>query len=104
VTVRHIATMSNLFRLPRRRHLAQTHSYGVWTSSITVIAGKAHESWEGLWQVADRDGPLRVLFKSAIPLSAAGVKIWERKNAAAARHAMRAVDNGTYSSSLRQKR
>jgi hypothetical protein len=37
---RDIATMSNLFRLPRRCHLAQTHSYGVWTSSITVITGK----------------------------------------------------------------
>ena len=37
---RDIATMSNLFQLPRRRHLAQTHSYGVWTSSITVITGK----------------------------------------------------------------
>jgi hypothetical protein len=24
---------------------------------------EAHEAWEGLWQVADRDGPLRVLFK-----------------------------------------
>ncbi len=37
---RDIATMSNLFRLPRRHHLAQTHSYGVWTSSITVITRK----------------------------------------------------------------
>ena len=37
---RDIATMLNRFRLPRRRHLAQTHSYGVWTSSITVITGK----------------------------------------------------------------
>ena len=24
---------------------------------------EAHEAWEGLWQVADRDGPLRMLFK-----------------------------------------
>ena len=52
---------------------------------------EAHEAWEGLWQVADRDGPLRVLFKGLILLSAAGVKIRERKNAAAARHAMRAA-------------
>jgi predicted metal-dependent hydrolase len=51
---------------------------------------EAHEAWEGLWQVADRDGPLRVLFKGLILLSAAGVKIRERKNAAAARHAKRA--------------
>src|SRR5271168_3713003 len=37
---RDIATMSDLFRLPRRRHSAQTHSFGVWTSSITVTTGK----------------------------------------------------------------
>ena len=52
---------------------------------------EAHEAWEGLWQVADRDGPLRMLFKGLILLSAAGVKIRERKNAAAARHAKRAA-------------
>jgi hypothetical protein len=46
---------------------------------------EAHEAWEGLWQVADRDGPLRMLFKGLILLSAAGVKIRERKNAAAQR-------------------
>ena len=52
---------------------------------------EAHEAWEGLWKVADRDGPLRMLFKGLILLSAAGVKIRERKNAAAARHAKRAA-------------
>jgi predicted metal-dependent hydrolase len=52
---------------------------------------EAHEAWEGLWQVADRDGTLRRLFKGLILLSAAGVKIRERKNAAAARHAKRAA-------------
>jgi hypothetical protein len=52
---------------------------------------EAHEAREGLWQVADRDGTLRRLFKGLILLSAAGVKIRERKNAAAARHAMRAA-------------
>ena len=52
---------------------------------------EAHEAWEGLWQVADRDGPLRMLFKGLILLSAAGVKIRERKKAAAARHAMGAA-------------
>ena len=52
---------------------------------------EAHEAWEGLWQVTDRDNPLRMLFKSLIMLSAAGVKIRERKNAAAARHAVRAA-------------
>ena len=52
---------------------------------------EAHETWESLWRVADRDGPLRMLFKGLILLSAAGVKIRERKNAAAARHAKRAA-------------
>jgi hypothetical protein len=52
---------------------------------------EAHESWEGLWQVADRGGRLSMLFKGLILLSAAGVKIRERKKAAAARHAKRAA-------------
>jgi Domain of unknown function (DUF309) len=52
---------------------------------------EAHESWESLWQVADRDGPLRMLFKGLILLSAAGVKIREGKKAAATRHAKRAA-------------
>jgi DUF309 family protein family protein len=52
---------------------------------------EAHEAWEGLWQVAGRDGPLRMLFKGLILLSAAGLKIRELKNAAARRHAMRAA-------------
>ena len=52
---------------------------------------EAHEAWGGLWQVADRDGPLRMLFKGLILLSAAGVKVRECKQAAAARHARRAA-------------
>ena len=52
---------------------------------------EAHEAWEGLWRVADRDGPLRMLFKGLIMLSAAGVKIRERKHVAAATHARRAA-------------
>ncbi|MER9674615.1 DUF309 domain-containing protein [Mesorhizobium sp. M0208] len=52
---------------------------------------EAHEAWEGLWQVADRGAPLRMLFKGLILLSAAGVKIREGKHAAAARHAGRAA-------------
>jgi hypothetical protein len=51
----------------------------------------AHESWEGLHQVADRDGSLRLRLKGLILLSAAGGKIPERKNAAAQRHAKRAA-------------
>ena len=52
---------------------------------------EAHEAWEGLWQVADREGPLRMLLKGLIMLSAAGVKIRERKHLAAATHARRAA-------------
>ena len=50
---------------------------------------EAHEAWEGLWQIADRGSPLRMLLKGLILLSAAGVKIRERKHAAAMRHAGR---------------
>ena len=52
---------------------------------------EAHEAWEGLWQVADRDGPLRMLLKGLILLSAAGIKIREGKHAAAVRHTGRAA-------------
>ncbi|MGX5832147.1 DUF309 domain-containing protein [Mesorhizobium sp. 43Arga] len=52
---------------------------------------EAHEAWEGLWQVADRGGPLRILFKGLILLSATGVKIREGKQVAAMRHAGRAA-------------
>jgi hypothetical protein len=83
--------MSNLFRLPRRCHLAQTHSCGGLDLFNHGYYWEAHEAWEGLWRVADRDGTLRMFFKGLILLSAAGVKIRERKNAAAARHAMRAA-------------
>src|ERR1700720_4709703 len=31
---------------------------------------EAHEAWEGLWQVVDRGGPSRMLFKGLILLSA----------------------------------
>ena len=52
---------------------------------------EAHEAWEGLWQGADRDGPLRMLFKGLILLSAAGIKIREGKHTAAVRHSGRAA-------------
>src|SRR6202023_3895720 len=52
---------------------------------------EAHEAWEGLWQVVDRGGPSRMLFKGLILLSATGVKIREGKHAAAVRHAGRAA-------------
>ncbi len=52
---------------------------------------EAHEAWEGLWQVAERDSSLRMLLKGLILLSAAGVKVREGKQAAAVRHAGRAA-------------
>lgn len=52
---------------------------------------EAHEAWEGLWQVADKGGSLRMFFKGLILLSAAGVKIREGKTDAAMRHAGRAA-------------
>ena len=52
---------------------------------------EAHEAWEGLWQVVDRDGPLRTLLKGLILLSASGIKIPEGKHAAAVRHTGRAA-------------
>ena len=52
---------------------------------------EAHEAWESLWQVAERGSSLRMLFKGLILLSAAGVKIRERKHVAAATHARRAA-------------
>jgi hypothetical protein len=57
------------------------HSYHVGPLPVATDA-----SW-----LADRDKPLRMLFKSLILLSAAGVKVRERKNAAAARYAVRAA-------------
>jgi uncharacterized protein len=52
---------------------------------------EAHEAWEPLWQVASPGTAQRLLFKGLILLSAAGVKIREGKQAAAARHARRAA-------------
>jgi hypothetical protein len=85
-----IATKVSLFRLPQKRRLVRTHSCGVWTSSITVITGKLTRLGKGSGR-SPIDSPLRMLFTSLILLSAAGVKIREPKNAAAARHAMRAA-------------
>ena len=66
--------MSNPFWLPQRRRLAQTYSSRGLDLFNHGYYWEAHEAWEGLWQVADRDGPLRMLFKGLIMLSAAGVK------------------------------
>lgn len=51
---------------------------------------EAHEAWEGIWQVAETNSPLRSLLKALILLAACGVKIRERKRAPAMRHAGRA--------------
>ena len=58
---------------------------------------EAHEAWEGLWQVADRDGRLRVLFKGLILLSAAGVKNprAQKCGGCASRHARRGSASST---------
>ncbi len=53
---------------------------------------EAHEAWEGLWQIAYRGDPLRILFKGLILLSAAGVKIRAGKHAAAVHHAGHAAE------------
>jgi predicted metal-dependent hydrolase len=52
---------------------------------------EAHEAWEPLWQGANQSTGHRRLFKGLILLAAAGVKIREGKQAAAARHAKRAA-------------
>lgn len=52
---------------------------------------EAHEAWEGIWQATDRGSPLRAFLKALILLSAAGVKIRERKRTPAMRHAGRAA-------------
>ncbi|MER9877382.1 DUF309 domain-containing protein [Mesorhizobium sp. M0195] len=87
-TLQDTAITGKQFRLLKRRHLTRTCSSGVSTSGYYW---EAHEAWEGLWQVADRGAPLRMLFKGLILLSAAGVKIREGKHAAAVRHAGRAA-------------
>src|SRR6201998_1574879 len=52
---------------------------------------EAHEAWEGLGQVVDRDGPSRMLFEGSIVLSAAGIRPREGKHAATVRHTGRAA-------------
>lgn len=52
---------------------------------------EAHEAWEGLWRQAEHGSALRTLLKGLVLLSAAGVKIRERKADATRRHAYRAA-------------
>ncbi len=52
---------------------------------------EAHEAWEPLWHAAKHDAQRRRFFKGLILLAAAGVKLREGKQIAAARHAARAA-------------
>src|SRR6516162_1991742 len=73
------------------------HSYGIrhdavasvdpenWSASRDYLFGidlfnhgyywEAHETWEGLWHAAGRQGPTGDLLKGLIALAAAGVKV-----------------------------
>ncbi len=53
---------------------------------------EAHESWEGLWNAAGRTGPVALLLKALIKLSAAGVKSREGNPTGVQRHALRAAE------------
>ena len=69
--------MSNRFRLLRRRHLAQTHSYGVWTSSITVITGKLMRPGKGFGRLRIKTEPVTNFGKKCFsrrPLMSAAVR------------------------------
>ena len=52
---------------------------------------EAHEAWEPLWRATKRNSTDREMLKGLILLAAAGVKLRERKNIAARRHARRAA-------------
>ena len=82
-------------RSGRRAHNQDSQTASVFLWGLDLFNHgyywEAHEAWEGLWQAADRDGPPRMLFRGLILLSAAGVKIRDRKHAATARHAKRAA-------------
>lgn len=51
---------------------------------------EAHESWEALWHVAGRHGPVADFFKALIKLAAAGFKAREGRVNGIRRHARRA--------------
>lgn len=60
---------------------------------------EAHEEWEGLWHACGRRGALADFLKALIHLAAAGVKAREGRADGVRRHAARAVELLTASSS-----
>ncbi len=52
---------------------------------------EAHETWEGLWHVHHRCGPIADLLKALIKLAAAGVKVREGQPEGVRRHSLRAA-------------
>jgi uncharacterized protein len=101
-------------RAPHPTSDERGHSYGVQESPPTPLAAanwqanetylhaidlfnrgyywEAHEAWEGLWHMAQRQGPLADFLKGLIKLAAAGVKAREGRAAGVRRHALRAAD------------
>lgn len=53
---------------------------------------EAHETWEALWQAAERQGPIAACLKGLIKLAAAGVKTREQRPIGVRRHALRAAE------------
>ncbi len=53
---------------------------------------EAHETWEQIWHVAGRRGPMADFFKGLIKLAAAGVKVREGRTAGVRSHARRAAE------------
>lgn len=60
---------------------------------------ESHEVWEGLWHAAGRHGPVADFLKGLIKLAAAGVKAREGRLAGLHRHALRARELFTVTSS-----
>jgi predicted metal-dependent hydrolase len=75
---------------------------GRWRESHDYLRGldlfnagyywEAHESWEGLWNACERDGPTARLLQGLIALAAAGVKLRQGIPVGARTHARRAKD------------
>jgi hypothetical protein len=54
---------------------------------------EAHETWEGLWHRAGRQGPMAEFLKGLIKLAAAGVKVRQGQPRGVAAHAAGAADH-----------
>lgn len=53
---------------------------------------EAHESWEGVWNAAGRQGLVADYVKGLIKIAAAGVKLWEGSSDGARKHLARAEE------------